>query len=655
MSTPFETITLALDHHQAGRRDEAEGLYLEALRADPNEPTALYLFGLFNFEAGRVETAADLFKTLVTVRPDNAEGHVALANLRHWQGAHAAAIESYRRALAVAPDHAAALIELTNALREHGDAAGAAEAGLEAARRLPQSAAARLALGAALMAAAGARAAVDAYQAAVDLEPQSVEAHNGLARARLQAGDVPGALKAADQAMMLDPQSGEAWFLLGTALNQLNRPDEAVAALERAAKIEPMRAGVHLNLGNAYVALDLAEEAAASLQQALALDPTLKEAHASLASVYLLAGETEAAEHHCNLALALDPDMVVAHQNLASLLAGRGETAQARWHRDQVYGRQNLFVEPAANPEAVVLVLTTSESGNIPHRDLLPKERFTRINWFIEYATPGQDLPAFDAVFNAVGDADLAGPTLEPTKAFLARCAAPVINDPDKVMRTRRQNIPDLLAGIPGLIAPKVARLTAADLGARGLPACVAEAGLTAPVLLRPIGSHGGQGLIRALTDAELAKLSVAAGQDAYVTAYHDFQSVDGWYRKYRMIFVDRRPYPYHLAISRDWLVHYESADMPGDADRVAEERRFLEDPEAALGGAALAAITAVGQRLDLDYCGVDFSLTPDGQVLVFEANATMLTHLESDYGPLAHKNAPVRAICEAFQALLKP
>ena len=69
MSTPFETITLALDHHQAGRRDEAEGLYLEALRADPNEPTALYLFGLFNFEAGRVETAADLFKTLVTVRP----------------------------------------------------------------------------------------------------------------------------------------------------------------------------------------------------------------------------------------------------------------------------------------------------------------------------------------------------------------------------------------------------------------------------------------------------------------------------------------------------------------------------------------------------------------------------------------------------------
>jgi glutathione synthase/RimK-type ligase-like ATP-grasp enzyme len=60
--------------------------------------------------------------------------------------------------------------------------------------------------------------------------------------------------------------------------------------------------------------------------------------------------------------------------------------------------------------------------------------------------------------------------------------------------------------------------------------------------------------------------------------------------------------------------------------------------------------VTAIGARLDLDYGGVDFTLTEDGQVLVFEANATMLTHLEPEDGPFAAKNAYIRPIIEAFQ-----
>jgi glutathione synthase/RimK-type ligase-like ATP-grasp enzyme len=444
--------------------------------------------------------------------------------------------------------------------------------------------------------------------------------------------------------------------MVGTALNSLGRPEEAIAALARSAKIDPMRAATHLNLGNAYVALDKAEDAATSLQQAVALDPTLKEAHASLGSVYLLAGEIEAAEHHCRLALELDPDMAVAHQNLASILFGQGQVEQARWHRDQVYGRQNVFVERAARPEAVVLVLTTSESGNIPHRYLLPKSRFTRINWFIEYAKPGQEaaLPAYDAVFNAVGDADLAGPTLAPMRAFLASSGRRVINDPEQIQRTRRHEIPELLKDIDGVVIPPVVRLKADDLARDGLAASVARAGLSVPVLLRPMGSHGGVGLIRANTQKDLEAITVAEGEEAYATAYQDYRSTDGWYRKYRMIFVDRQPFPYHLAISRDWLVHYESAAMPDDAKRVAEERRFLEDPEAALGAPVMTAIRQIAQRMDLDYCGLDFSILPDGRILVFEANATMLTHTEAERGPLAHKNVAVEAICKAFQALLR-
>ena len=75
--------------------------------------------------------------------------------------------------------------------------------------------------------------------------------------------------------------------------------------------------------------------------------------------------------------------------------------------------------------------------------------------------------------------------------------------------------------------------------------------GVAPPLLTRPIGSHGGAGLelIDDLDDAERLARALAPGRDCYVTAYRDFRSADGLYRKYRMFFVDRRPYPYHLAI----------------------------------------------------------------------------------------------------------
>jgi hypothetical protein len=64
------------------------------------------------------------------------------------------------------------------------------------------------------------------------------------------------------------------------------------------------------------------------------------------------------------------------------------------------------------------------------------------------------------------------------------------------------------------------------------------------------------------------------------------------------MIFVDREPYPYHLAISQHWLVHYFSADMLHPAWKRQEEERFLAEPRAALGRPAMAALTAIARRL---------------------------------------------------------
>ena len=178
-------------------------------------------------------------------------------------------------------------------------------------------------------------------------------------------------------------------------------------------------------------------------------------------------------------------------------------------------------------------------------------------------------------------------------------------------------------------------------------------AGLNNPLLVRPAASHGGLGLTLCETFEAAFDALQALGGAAYVTAFRDSRDADGCWRKYRVVFVDREPLPYHLAISDAWMVHYRSAAMEGAPAKLAEEARFLLDPETALGAPAWSALREIGRRLDLDYAGIDFTLGPDGRLLVFEANATMLVHRERRDGPLAHKNAAVQAIAEAFERLL--
>ena len=66
--------------------------------------------------------------------------------------------------------------------------------------------------------------------------------------------------------------------------------------------------------------------------------------------------------------------------------------------------------------------------------------------------------------------------------------------------------------------------------------------------------------------------------------------------RKYRVMFIDGRAYPLHLAISSDWKVHYFSAAMASNAAHRQEEQRFLTDMPAAIGATAMAALDAINQ-----------------------------------------------------------
>ena len=478
-----------------------------------------------------------------------------------------------------------------------------------------------------------------------------------LARMRLEAGRFGECIAAAERALALNPKNTVARTAREGALKALEQLDPALAVADLNAALKPNDAAAQLELGRAYLNVDRPAEAARLLNRALELEPEMPPALASLGAAYLSVGMDEAAEHYCRRALAARPGEPVASQTLSTVLEKRGERAEAEAVLDALYERTSLFVERAAAPIATVLVLATRTNGNVPYRHLLPPSRFSRLVWYMEHAQETQvaAMPPYDTVFNAIGDPDLGARTFEITALLNGRLGKPPLNPPARIGPTRRDRLPTLLSDIPGVLAPETVRLDGADIEARGLRASIQSRGLEPPLLIRPVGSHGGLGLERIDNWAALDALQPHyAGAEAYVTRYVDYSSADGWHRKGRIIFVDRRPYPYHWAIGRNWLVHYQTAGMAGDAARQAEERRFLEAPEAFLGLEAMAAIAEIGRRIDLDYCGVDFSILPDGRVLVFEANATMLVHPEEPDGEFAYKNPAFTRIVAAFQSLVQ-
>ncbi len=502
-----------------------------------------------------------------------------------------------------------------------------------------------------------------------------VRALGGLSWALNAAGRAEDALTAAEEALaaqhLVAPRDHAALAILhglaGNSLMALQRFPQArrhyAAALrahEAAGSGDAARAEALNLLGEAAfrqndfgVAVRHQRGAIAALRRAgakSALAPALTSFGVSLCRL----GRQIDAEAALREALEIDPNLLLAAENLIHLLYKQDRVAEGKALAAEKYRRQSFTVKPRPPGASATLLLLWSLDGTVPHRHLLDGAPFGLIDWHIAYADAAQEarLPPHDLVLNLIGDADDGAEALAAAISFQDHATAPVLNDPRRIAGTARHDVARLLAGIEGLVIPAVAQIPAAALKLGAAEDVLAARGLALPVLLRSAGRHGGETaqLIETAAALDQAVTDIADGTTTYATAYHDYRSADGYFRKYRAIFVDRKPLPYHLAISPNWLVHYFSADMLDHPKKRAEELRYLQDMPAELGDTAMRALTEIGARMDLDYCGIDFSRLPDGRILLFECNATMLVHPEQEGSVLAEKNPYVRRIITAFQ-----
>lgn len=230
-----------------------------------------------------------------------------------------------------------------------------------------------------------------------------------------------------------------------------------------------------------------------------------------------------------------------------------------------------------------------------------------------------------DIIFNCITDADSSTKALRLAMEVIRKFpGVPVINRPVNVLKTRRDDVATALAGIPGLVVPAVQRITPRS-HREILDAIVAGPGY--PAIVRHIGMHGGKGmlLLESAADAPLLEQIACDGSEYYLAPFVDFRDDDGYYRKLRLVFVGNRVFARHLLVSTHWNVHASvRLDLMTEKPALQEaEKDFLINFGKTTFPPLAERLGAMSKALKLDYFSVDCSLRPNGDLLIFEANAS--------------------------------
>ena len=282
-----EAFSTAVEHHQAGRLNEAERLYLQVLQAEPRHADALHFLGVLAHQVGRNDLAVDLICRAIAQNDQVPAFHNNLGNALKAQGKLQEAAASYARVLAHNPNHVGALFNLALALQMQGKLEEAAGAYRRAVSYKSDFVEAHGNLGNTLQAQGRLEEAVASYERALHFRPNYAEVHSNLGNVLMAQGRYAQAVASQGRALTHKPVYPEAHYNLGLVLLEQGYVDAAAASFRRALTQKPDYLEAHNNLGNALREQGHSTEAAASYRQALLLDGDNGEARLGLATALI--------------------------------------------------------------------------------------------------------------------------------------------------------------------------------------------------------------------------------------------------------------------------------------------------------------------------------------------------------------------------------
>lgn len=266
-------------------------------------------------------------------------------------------------------------------------------------------------------------------------------------------------------------------------------------------------------------------------------------------------------------------------------------------------------------------------------------------------------LPEHDLIFVAPSASDENASVLAQMARLVQNSGRPVLNRPERIGTTLRETAYALLGETPGICMAHTVRMPRARLleAAAGSlePSSLVKGNY--PFIVRPVGSHAGQGLARVADRAELARyLEDSGAEEYYLAPFIDYSDADGLFRKYRIVLIEGRPFLCHMGISSHWMVHYPYPEMLAHPERRAEEARMMATLDEDFARRHGQALRAIAETTGLDYVGFDCAETRDGRLLVFEFATALVIHDMDDPQAFPYKLSQMHRTFAAFHAMLR-
>ena len=330
-----QVMDMAVRHHQAGRLDQAQGLYAQVLAAQPRHPGALASLGALLLQRGQVDQALAMLQEAAGLQPEDPRLLNNLGLAYRAAGQDDQAQSCFRRALALEPDSYQAAANLADLLLARGEGEQAREILRRLCQERPRHAPAHHNLALALARGGDLAGAEAALRRCLELDPEFVPAWNNLGGVLQNRGQAREAVAAYEQALLRDPLNPRITHNLARALLDCGRYQPALERLQEVQGLLPRDASVQNSLGLALMGLGQVRQAVAAFLQALTLNQRYPRAQLNLAGALMRLGELEGAEEACATVLEGDPQNRPARLLRAELALLRGDypRAWADWPR----------------------------------------------------------------------------------------------------------------------------------------------------------------------------------------------------------------------------------------------------------------------------------------------------------------------------------
>jgi protein O-GlcNAc transferase len=329
---------------------DAERLFKEVLRLNPQHVGALNLLGIVFTHEKKYKEAADYFEFALKINPNS---DVTLYNYGVVLKAlkrPAEALRQFTQALSINPDvpetwnnRGTVLIELGNF----------SEALIDFEKSIflnTHYSEAYCNKGKSLFELKRHEEALAAYEKALVLKPNLSEAWLGRGNVASVLNRFHEAFESYDKALALKPQLHAAWLGRGNILSALKRLDDALEAYENALRLDPAMAAAWVGRGNVLFEQNRYDEAFEAYDKALALDAELAPAWVGRGNLFTESRRYADARATYDKAVALNP-------NLAEAWLGIGNVLLELKHYDQALAAYNKALKLKSELAAVWLGL----------------------------------------------------------------------------------------------------------------------------------------------------------------------------------------------------------------------------------------------------------------------------------------------------------